>query len=36
MFKMALVAVGGLGAAVCYFHAPDVWAHVVAHMQAWL
>ena len=34
MVKMVLIGISGLGGAVCYFHGPEVWAHVCAHAAA--
>ena len=34
MIKLALIGVSGLAGAVCYFHGPQVWDHVAAHLAA--
>jgi hypothetical protein len=32
MIKMAVLAVGGLAGAVCYFHGHELWHFVEAHL----
>jgi hypothetical protein len=36
MIKLALVAVGGVVGAVCYFHGAHIWEHIAAHAAHFL
>ena len=34
MIKLAVIGIGGLVGAVCYFHGPQICEHIAAHLAA--
>jgi hypothetical protein len=36
MIKLALVGIGAVVGAVCYFHGPQIWDHIAAHAARFL